>query len=81
MIADYFILRRCHLDLDALYESEGAYTYSRGVNWRAVWALAAGIVVALTGLVYPPLRPLYDYAWFVGFLFAGGVYVLLMRRK
>jgi NCS1 family nucleobase:cation symporter-1 len=81
MIADYFILRRCNLDIDALYQSKGIYTYSRGVNWRAVWALAAGIVVALTGLVYPPLRPLYDYAWFVGFLASGALYVLLMKAR
>jgi len=25
----------------------------------------------------PALKPLYDYAWFVGFLAAGGLYVLL----
>ncbi len=79
MIADYFILRRCELDLNALYRAEGPYTYSGGINWRAMWALAAGIVVALTGLVVPPLRPLYDYAWFVGFFVAGTVYLVLMR--
>ena len=27
----------------------------------------------------PLLRPLYDYAWFVGFFAAGGLYVLLMK--
>lgn len=79
MIADYFILRRCQLDLDALYRAEGPYFYVRGINWRAVYALAAGIIVALTGLVVPPLRPLYDYAWFVGFFVAGSVYLTLMR--
>jgi NCS1 family nucleobase:cation symporter-1 len=36
--------------------------------------------VALLGLVVPPLRLLYDYAWFVGFGVSGGVYVLLMQR-
>jgi NCS1 family nucleobase:cation symporter-1 len=81
MIADYFILRRCQLDVDALYRSEGDYSYTRGINWRAVFALAAGIIVALTGLVVRPLRPLYDYAWFVGFLVAGAVYLVLMRPK
>ena len=25
--------------------------------------------------MFPPLRPLYDYAWFVGFLAAGAIYV------
>jgi NCS1 family nucleobase:cation symporter-1 len=81
MIADYFILRHCRLDLDSLYRAEGAYYYSGGINWRAVWALAAGITVALTGLVVHPLRPLYDYAWFVGFFVAGMVYLALMRGK
>jgi nucleobase:cation symporter-1, NCS1 family len=79
MIADYFILRHCQLDLDALYRAEGVYSYSGGINWRAVCALAAGITVALTGLVVHPLRPLYDYAWFVGFFVAGAVYLVLMR--
>jgi NCS1 family nucleobase:cation symporter-1 len=80
MIADYFLLRRARLNLDDLYRRDGAYEYDGGVNWRAVVALAVGIAVALLGLVVPPLRFLYDYAWFVGFAVAGGLYVLLMQR-
>ncbi|HYL37628.1 MAG TPA: NCS1 family nucleobase:cation symporter-1 [Bryobacteraceae bacterium] len=80
MIADYFIVRRCELDVDDLYRRQGVYEYQRGVNFRAVFALAAGIVVALMGLVVAPLRWLYDYAWFVGFLVAGAGYVALMQR-
>jgi len=30
--------------------------------------------------VLAPLRWLYDYAWFVGFLVAGASYVILMQR-
>jgi NCS1 family nucleobase:cation symporter-1 len=81
MIADYFILRHCNLDVNDLYRADGAYAYSRGINWRAVGALAAGVAVALTGLVWPLLRPLYDYAWFVGFFVAGLIYLGLMRRS
>ena len=40
---------------------------------------AGGCALAWGGLVVPVLRPLYDYAWFVGFLVAGGVYVALKR--
>jgi NCS1 family nucleobase:cation symporter-1 len=79
MIADYFLLRKCELDVDALYQSEGKYSYTRGVNWNAIIALAAGIAVALIGLVVPSLRWLYDYAWFVGFFVAGILYRSLMR--
>jgi NCS1 family nucleobase:cation symporter-1 len=81
MIADYFILRKCELDVNALYHAEGIYSYTRGVNWNAIVALAAGIVVALIGLVVPSLRWLYDYAWFVGFFVAGALYLSLMKRS
>jgi len=80
MIADYFIVRRRELNVDDLYRRNGAYEYDGGVNYRALAALAAGIIIALLGLVLPPLRWLYDYAWFVGFLVAGASYVILMQR-
>lgn len=78
MIADYFILRKCELDVDALYRADGKYA---GVNWNAILALALGIVVALVGLFVPALRWLYDYAWFVGFFVAGIVYLSLMKKE
>jgi NCS1 family nucleobase:cation symporter-1 len=65
MIADYFVLRKCELDVDGLYQSNGPYTYSSGINWRAVAALVVGVAIALCGLVFPAMRWLYDYAWFV----------------
>src|SRR5215472_11417677 len=80
MIADYFLIRRSHLQIDDLYRRNGIYEYENGINQRAVAALAIGAVVALLGLVAPPLRLLYDYAWFVGFGVAGVVYVTLMQR-
>jgi len=81
MITDYFLIRRSHLRVADLYRRQGIYEYDNGVNLRAVTALAAGVVVALLGLVVPPLRLLYDYAWFVGFSVAGAVYVALMLRS
>jgi nucleobase:cation symporter-1, NCS1 family len=80
MIADYYLLRRCRLEVDDLYRRHGAYEYDNGVNLRAVAALAIGITVALLGLAVPPLRLLYDYSWFVGFGVSAGVYVVLMQR-
>ncbi len=80
MIADYFLIRRSRLKVDDLYRRNGEYEYENGVNKNAVIALGAGIVVALLGLAVPPLRLLYDYAWFVGFGVAGAVYVLLTQR-
>ena len=80
MIADYFLVRRAQLNVDDLYRRNGIYEYSNGINMRAVAALVVGIGVALIGLVVPPLRLLYDYAWFVGFGVSGAVYAMLMQR-
>ena len=80
MITDYFLLRRTHLDVGELYNPRGIYRYGSGVNYRAIFALAAGIALALIGLLVPPLRWLYDYAWFVGFLVASVTYWVSMRN-
>ena len=75
-IADYWVVRRARLVVADLYSSRGIY---RGWNPRALAALGAGIAVALVGLLVPPLRVLYDYAWFVGFAVAFLSYAALMR--
>ncbi len=79
MIADYFVVRSKHLDVADLYRRNGQYEYSAGINYKALAALGAGIVIALIGLAVPPLRWLYDYAWFVGFLASGVLHTILMR--
>lgn len=80
MITDYFLLRSTRLEIGELYNSRGIYRYGSGVNYRAIFALAAGVLVALIGLIAPPLRWLYDYAWFVGFLVASVTYWIAMRK-
>ncbi len=80
LICDYFVFRKKLLVVEDLYRRKGRYEYARGFNWTAVAALAAGAGVAFVGLVVPPLRALYDYAWFVGFLVSFLVYFFLMHR-
>jgi NCS1 family nucleobase:cation symporter-1 len=94
LIADYFVVRKTNLVLDDLYAREGVYEYLRGVNLRAIIALAAGVGLALIGLVVKPLASegnaailrliagflyaCYNYAWFVGFIVSFVVYLVLM---
>ena len=80
MVADYFFIRRTRLDVYSLYHRGGPYEYRSGINPRALIALAAGVFASLIGLVLPAVRPLYDYAWFVGFFLAAGVYFVLMLK-
>ncbi len=81
LICDYFIIRKRKLNAKDLYDPEGVYTYNKGFNLKAVYALIAGVVVALIGLIIPELSILYDYAWFVGFAVAFFVYWILMNKQ
>jgi NCS1 family nucleobase:cation symporter-1 len=77
LIADYWVVRRTNLSLEDLYVTTGRYG-----RWNAAGLIAtiAGCAVAWGGLVVAPLRPLYDYAWFVGFGIAAGVYLALAKK-
>ena len=79
LIADYWLVRQKRLELGDLYRREGAYTYNGGWNWRAIIATLIGCGLAWIGLIVPALRPLYDYAWFVGFGAAAITHLLLMK--
>ena len=88
MIADYYIIRGKHLNVAALYRSDGEYRYSGGFSLVAIFSLIVAVLPNLPGflvtvkLVDPANVPaflvrLYDYAWFVGFAIAFIVYLVL----
>jgi NCS1 family nucleobase:cation symporter-1 len=79
LIADYWLVRRKRLALADLYRSEGVYRYERGFNLRAVAALAAGMLAALSGKLVPALAGTFTYAWLIGFAVAFALYWALMR--
>jgi NCS1 family nucleobase:cation symporter-1 len=92
LIADYWLLRRARLDVEALYDRTGRYTYFKGWNLAAVAAFVIGVAPNLPGLpeggrpaggggVGAPWTGLYDYAWFVGPAIAAAVYGVMMRGK
>jgi NCS1 family nucleobase:cation symporter-1 len=78
LIADYWIVRRRQLALEDLYLADGRYG-----RWNAggIIATLAGCAVAWGGLIFPPMRPLYDYAWFVGFGVGAAVYLVFRSLK
>ncbi len=80
MIVDYFFIHKQNLNLKDLYLRNGEYEFTNGFNGKAILALIIGVVVALIGLFVNELHFLYDYAWFVGFAVAGGVYAVVMRK-
>jgi NCS1 family nucleobase:cation symporter-1 len=92
LIADYWIVRRQNLSLHDLFKERGAYTYSNGVNPRAIAALVIAILPVIPGFIHAVSTPggavanpgifdvIYTYAWFVTFFLSFVVYLALMRR-
>jgi NCS1 family nucleobase:cation symporter-1 len=60
MIVDYWILRRRQLDLAELYKMDGKYSYSRGVNWKAIAAVFIGVIPVIPGFLKAASTP--DFA-------------------
>jgi nucleobase:cation symporter-1, NCS1 family len=93
LIADYWVIRRQKLNLRALFEPEGEYSYKNGVNRHAVLALVLSIAPVVPGFLRAATTPggqvpnpglldhLYTYAWFVTFTLSSVIYLALMMRS
>ena len=93
LIADYWVLRHRELSLPDLFKVNGRYSYSNGINPRAVTALVLSILPVVPGFVRAAMTPggqvsdptffdtLYTYAWFVTFGLSFVLYLLISRRE
>jgi NCS1 family nucleobase:cation symporter-1 len=91
MICDYWVLRRQRLDVDALFDPRGKYSYTNGINWRAMIALLLAIAPCVPGFldaatgsrISAPelLKTIYTYAWFVTFGLGFAIYHALMTIR
>ncbi len=93
LIADYWVLRGRQLSVPDLFRLDGRYSYSGGVNWRAMIALVAAILPVAPGFLRAATTPggqvgdptildtLYTYAWFVTFALSFTLHLVLARRE
>ena len=69
MVVDYYILRKQKLDINDMYDKEGAF---KGVNWNAVIAIVFGSVCSLL---------IVELSWYVSLIPTGVAYYLLMKTR
>jgi nucleobase:cation symporter-1, NCS1 family len=93
MLVDYWLRRRATLELEELYRygPGGRYWFSNGYNWRALAAVAAGVIPVLPGFIHAATTEggviadpdffdqLYRYGVFVAFGLSALTYVALSR--
>lgn len=87
MAADYWLVKRSHYDLPALYNPYGRYHFFFGCNWRAAVAFLTPVAPLLPGLAYS-ISPtgltisdgavnLYTFDWLFGFVTSVLLYTAL----
>jgi NCS1 family nucleobase:cation symporter-1 len=93
LICDYWVLRKQRLELGELFNAKGIYSYSSGVNWRAIITLIAAIAPVVPGFIRAATTPggrvadptffdtMYSYAWFVTFGLGFVIYYVLMNSR
>ena len=90
MIADCFVWRRKKLNVAALYDEAGEYRFTNGFSMVGIGAFVLAVLPNLPGFlatvgaldkaqVPVVFLTIYDYAWFVGFALAFGIYLLLRK--
>ncbi len=78
MIVDYFLVKKQHYDVLALYQDNAGYP-----AWNTAGFIAFLVPVALTGLALklPMLSWFYTYGWFTGSILGGLIYYVVARRS
>lgn len=67
MVVDYYILRKQKLDINDMYDKEGAF---KGINWAAVIAIVFGSLCSLLVV---------QLSWYVSLIPTGLAYYFLMK--
>lgn len=68
MVVDYYILRKKKLDINDMYNKEGAF---KGINWAAIIAIIVGSLCSLL---------IMDLSWYVSLIPTGLMYYILMKN-
>ena len=87
MAADYWLVKRGHVDVPDLYDPRGRYRYRGGCNWRAAAAFLIPVAPLLPGLgqsitpesvhIGSGLSNLYSFNWLFGFVCSIVLYTAL----
>ncbi|KAI1333923.1 NCS1 nucleoside transporter [Xylariaceae sp. FL0016] len=88
MAADYWVIKKKHIDIPSLYNPHGRYHYVAGCNWRAAVAFIVPVAPLLPGLalsisgadavhIDAGTTHLYTFNWLFGFVTSIFLYVLL----
>ncbi len=79
IIADFFFIRKQHLDVPELFKVNGRYRYNNGFSPVALGILIISAAICIVGEFAPAVSWLYDYSWFIGLVLGFVAYIAVVR--
>ena len=83
ILVDYYLIAKGEVDVQALYQENGAYRYAGGWNPNALVATVIGAVFSSFLPSFTNVMPSWwgIYGWFLGVVIAGGVYLVMAKMN
>lgn len=87
MLFDFWLIHNRKYDTVELYKPYGIYSYTYGINWRAVVAFLVGVAPNLPGFINSVNKNIevgvgihpYQFGWLLGFTGTSLVYIVLEK--
>jgi NCS1 family nucleobase:cation symporter-1 len=93
LASDFWLVKHQHIDVPALYNPYGRYSYWKGINWRALLAFLVSVAPNLPGLassidsastvktvhISSGAQNLYTFDWLFGFVTSIFLYTFLSK--
>lgn len=82
LVADYYLVRKQQVDVDALFSTNpaGPYYYDGGWNKKAITAFGIAAVFSVATVWVPAFTALSGFGWVIGAVIGGGLHCMLMRK-
>ena len=82
IVTDYYLIKKRNLINKDIFSSNenGAYFYSSGWHYKAIYSLVIGFVFAASTIWNENLMHLQSYSWIIGMFISSLTYYLLASR-
>jgi nucleobase:cation symporter-1, NCS1 family len=83
LVADFYVVQRRSLRVDAMFtmDPDKPYHYTKGWNYRALIAFGVAACFSVAAVWVPALVELSGFAWVIGALIGGALYIGVMSGR
>ena len=78
LMTDYYLFRKQRVAIAELYRLHGGYSYTGGVNWRALVSFVVAAAIAAPIALLGTFASIAAFAWPIGVVIGAVLYYLLM---